>query len=989
MGNKAGSGNTGVYRAVLAVRDARLLISASAASQLGDWLYNAALLGYVYEATGSATWVAAATICRLLPYVLLSPVGGMIADRYDKRTVLLVGDWLRLVNMLALAAVVGFDAPVGLVIALTALASAFGTAQRPAAMAMLPRLVGEARLGHANALLHTVQDLGVVVGPAIGAVLLAVSEPWIAFAANAGTFAISAALVTMMQHRAVRATGHRAAGTLAQLGEGLRAARSTPYVVPLFLLVAMVEFTYGAQTVQLVLYARNRLDFGSEGYGYLLALVGVGGLISAAINGRLASSTRVALIAVTAAAATCLTQLAYAVTDVLVLASIVTLIGGIGIVSCEVVAETALARVVKADVLGRVMGVFDALSVAAMVLGALLAPMVTAWTSLRGGLAILGLASLAVTLLCPLGLRGLEALSRQREERLASRLAVIEALPITVGAPRVVLEQLASAAQICPLPAGVDVVVQGAPAHAFYAVIDGSVVVHRDAEEVIRLGPGDHFGERGLLDNAPRNATVTTLEDSTIMRLDGDVMLDALRTAPSVLSALDRAPTAAGSAPTDTTAFVDDPQWGGATSLRGATVAIVGAGYPGKRRALEHMAALGVRLVVLDELGHWSAQLVEDGIAAAWLPVVVTGDADVDAQAVLDALAAAGERPDGVTTIWELSTSVTARVARALDLPGNPPESIDSARSKLRTRQLAAELGLPSPRAQRVRSLDELFAAALEIGFPAVVKPEFGANARGCVRVDTLESLPGVYSLVRDLVTVDKELMFRAGNDLLLEEYLDGVEFDVDLVMHQGKCAFASVSQNWPTLEPAFQETGLHCPPDHDHKAVSRLVEFCVATAQAFGLGEGVLHIEAKVTSRGPRIVEVNARMGGGRIFEIVRAVWGVDLIEELLANCVGLPPVVNASRKPRAAAVNTMVYAPCTGRLESLPIAARPEGCGELHIDGPAEVGEEVDGPDRVFSTLLADVTLIGKDLKHARALTSQLLAHPPVVVPAERVGG
>jgi MFS family permease len=84
---------------VLAVRDARSLIIASAASQFGNWLFNAALLAYVYEATHSAGWVGAATICRLLPYVLLGPVGGTIADRYDRRTVLVVGDVLRFVIM--------------------------------------------------------------------------------------------------------------------------------------------------------------------------------------------------------------------------------------------------------------------------------------------------------------------------------------------------------------------------------------------------------------------------------------------------------------------------------------------------------------------------------------------------------------------------------------------------------------------------------------------------------------------------------------------------------------------------------------------------------------------------------------------------------------------------------------------------------------------------------------------------------------------------
>ena len=165
------------YRDVLALPGARALIGASAASQIGNWLYNAALLGYVYSATHSAVWVGAATICRGLPYVLLGPFGGAIADRYPRRTVLLAGDALRTLLMAAIAATVAGAGPVALVIALTALASTAGSAEKAAAMALLPRLVGEVRLGPANALLHTVQALGVVIGPAIGAILLAVAPP--------------------------------------------------------------------------------------------------------------------------------------------------------------------------------------------------------------------------------------------------------------------------------------------------------------------------------------------------------------------------------------------------------------------------------------------------------------------------------------------------------------------------------------------------------------------------------------------------------------------------------------------------------------------------------------------------------------------------------------------------------------------------------------------------------------------------------------------
>ena len=554
----------GAYRGVLAIRDARALIGASAASQLGDWLFNAALLGYVYSTTGSAGWVGAATICRLLPYVLLGPVGGMIADRYDRRTVLLVGDLLRCALMLALAAVVATEGPIELVIALTALASAAGTAERPAAMAMLPRMVGESRLAPANALLHTVQDLGVVIGPAIGAILLAVAPDAVAFLVNAGTFAASAALISTMRRRAAPVGAPQIESMRSELMHGLHTVRTTSFVIPLFVVVAMAELTYGAQTVQLVLYASSRLDAGAAGYGYLLAIAGLGGLLSATVNARLAASTKVAGIVVVAGGVFCATQLAYAWTTELAIALLVTLIGGAGFVACEVVAETALARILRSEVLGRVMGVFEAVSVAAMVLGAVLAPVLIARTSLRTSFVVLGIATVVVTLACLVGLRRLGELSRKRADLLASRLAVIERLPITVGAPRIVLEQLASASQLCPLPAGVDIVVEHAPAHAFYAVVDGSVLVHRNGAEIAHIGPGGSFGERGLLDNAPRNATVTTEVPSTIMRIEGDVLLDALQSAPTVLSAIDRsnnAPRPGAPLLEKPTAVVDDPAW--------------------------------------------------------------------------------------------------------------------------------------------------------------------------------------------------------------------------------------------------------------------------------------------------------------------------------------------------------------------------------------------------------------------------------------------
>lgn len=418
--------------------------------------------------------------------------------------------------------------------------------------------------------------------------------------------------------------------------------------------------------------------------------------------------------------------------------------------------------------------------------------------------------------------------------------------------------------------------------------------------------------------------------------------------------------------------------------VEGATVVVVGAGYPGKRRIYERMAELGARLVVVDEPGHWSNQLVDDGVAVEWVSVPITGDPHEDAASVVSALSAAEIRPDGVLTFWEECPPIAARVAAELGLPGNPVEAADAARSKVRTREASERAGLPTPKAQRVQSVDQLYAAAADIGFPAVVKPEFGHSQVGCVRVDTFESLPEIYWLVRNELGSTRVVNLHSRTDLLYEEYLDGVEFDVDLVFEDGECVFSSVSQQSPTREPSFQETGLYCPPDHDGRPVRRLVELSVQTVQAFGFVRGVLHVEGKCTSKGPRIVEVNARMGGGRIHQIVEAVWGVDLIEAHLRSALGLPQQLAPSRKPRCAVMNTLVYAPATGRLAALPLAeVTPEADPGLLIDVKAEVGQEVAGPDRIFSTALADVYVGAKELRRARSLIAEVLREPPVVTP------
>jgi hypothetical protein len=157
-----------------------------------------------------------------------------------------------------------------------------------------------------------------------------------------------------------------------------------------------------------------------------------------------------------------------------------------------------------------------------------------------------------------------------------------------------------------------------------------------------------------------------------------------------------------------------------------------------------------------------------------------------------------------------------------------------------------------------------------------------------------------------------------------------------------------------------------------------------VQTVQAFGFRHGVLHVEGKCTAKGPRIVEVNARMGGGRIHQIVEAVWGVDLIEAHLRSALGLPQALAPSRKPRCAVAHAIVYAPASGRLEALPLGDVTSDVEfGAFVDVAAEAGQSVDGPDRVFSTELAEIYVGAKNLRRARSLVADVLRDPPVVAP------
>ncbi|HWE81041.1 MAG TPA: ATP-grasp domain-containing protein [Gaiellaceae bacterium] len=401
-----------------------------------------------------------------------------------------------------------------------------------------------------------------------------------------------------------------------------------------------------------------------------------------------------------------------------------------------------------------------------------------------------------------------------------------------------------------------------------------------------------------------------------------------------------------------------------------STIAVIEPGYPTKRFLYERAAELDAVLVLVG--GHeseWARTLVDEGIASRFLDADLSGDPDSGADAVLAALGLDGRAIDGVVTFWEDAVPATARVAAALGLAGATPAAADGARSKLRTLEASRAAGLPTPRFMRLESSERLQEAASYIGFPAVIKPVFGAEALGVLRVDDFESLEAGYSRVAELVTPELNAIFLQGCDLLLEEYLDGIEFDVDMVFSGGACVFSAISENWPTHEPYFVETGMHSPSAHPPERLAAMTDLCVRTALALGFRDSILHAEAKDTSRGPRLLELNARLGGGSIPDTHRHVTGVDLVEQQLLVALGLPAAPTGEPVPVVGVVTVYVHASRSGILEHDGfldhLAADPTVIVPVV---PVAPGERVTAAEDGFPTVIAEFTVVGANVDDAR---------------------
>ncbi|RCG30480.1 MFS transporter [Sphaerisporangium album] len=264
---------------VLRNRDFTLYWAGVVASQIGTRGTVAANLYHVYQLTGSIAYTGLVGAAQAVALLVLSPLGGALADRLDRRRLLQAAQGVALVVAAALAwLTLTGQVLAWQVVASVVLTTAAATFDQPARQALIPALVPRAQIGQAVALLNPSRELAVLVGPLLAGVLITFAGPGLMYAVDAVTYGLLVVVLGVLRIAPLTPGGERRS-VLGSIAEGARYIRHRPLIYKLMAL-DLSATVFGAYRVLLPALALDVLHVGSAGYGVLSAAPSAGALLA-------------------------------------------------------------------------------------------------------------------------------------------------------------------------------------------------------------------------------------------------------------------------------------------------------------------------------------------------------------------------------------------------------------------------------------------------------------------------------------------------------------------------------------------------------------------------------------------------------------------------------------------------------------------------------------------------------------------------------------
>jgi MFS family permease len=379
----------------LATHNFRLFIASQAFSYTGGWVQRIAQDWLVLTLTDSATAVGITVALQFLPSLLFSPYGGVVADRYPKRRVLVCTSvsFATLAGLLAALTMTG-HVQVGHVYALAFLTGTVISIDNPTRQSFVTELVPRAHMRSAIGLNSSIFQLGALVGPAVSGLLIGAFGPGLSFAVNAMSFAPPLVALLLMRTDELHVPEVTSRGPV-RLRETFGYVRQRPTLLWPIVLTGCFSFFTMNLAVTLAAYARTVAESGAGGYGFLTSTVAVGALAGALLAAR-RSHGRLRSLAATAALLAVL-ELAAGLAHSGDAFSL--LLVGIGL--CTVTLFTSVNSTVQLDthraMRGRVMGIYLLVFMGAGALGGPVVGYVDQHLGAQAGLVLAGVVGLVAT----------------------------------------------------------------------------------------------------------------------------------------------------------------------------------------------------------------------------------------------------------------------------------------------------------------------------------------------------------------------------------------------------------------------------------------------------------------------------------------------------------------------------------------------------------------------------------------------------------------
>lgn len=543
------------FGAVLRNRAILLVELAFAGFSLAEWATWIAMLVYAYG-IGGAPQVGLVVFIQLAPSVVLAPLGSVLGDRFRRDAMLLVSYAAQAVVMGATAVALGTGAPVWLVYGLAALANAAMTLTRPLQAALLPYLAETpAELTASNVATGAIENLSILVGPALAGIALGLTGAALAFAGSTAVVAASAILIAPVLARRMHvgqrspsaelepgASGHGPGRGSSAIGEtvddfldSLRAIGRRGETRTLVWLIAIATLIWGAQDVLIVVLALDLLRLGEPSVGYLNSIFGAGGVVGVAATFFLIGRPRLAIPFAGGMVVFGLPLLFMGFGIGPLIAGTLLAVSGAGRSVMDVAGRTLLQRVAPHAQLARIFGVLEGISMGALAIGSIVASAAIAVLGDAGAFAVAGLLLPAAVLLAVGALREMDATSQIH----LHEVDLLRGIPMFAPLSALALERLAASLSPANAAPGEEIVSQGAPGDRYFVLVAGRAEVLVDGRRVRELGPGSGFGEIALLRRVPRTATVRATEAAELLTLERRPFLETVTGYPVVRSAAD------------------------------------------------------------------------------------------------------------------------------------------------------------------------------------------------------------------------------------------------------------------------------------------------------------------------------------------------------------------------------------------------------------------------------------------------------------------